>query len=170
MTIKRQVLACFSALVLSSLLFVSACQRPPQANHNEPQAQSAPVSHDLSQDEAAGGHTLRRHVGRSDAELRQRLEREPDISAASAYTDRETAERVVGTVLQEQPAKIERWFGRPGGHPNLVLDYRGDPAHPIGRTLHRGETAAQPCSNAIVVLRWDGDRHYHVLTSYPECR
>jgi hypothetical protein len=39
----------------------------------------------------------------------------------------------------------------------------------MGRTLHRGDTASQPCSNAVVVLRADGDSYY-VLTSYPECR
>jgi hypothetical protein len=61
-------------------------------------------------------------------------------------------------------------LNRPGGHPNLVLDYRGDPSHPIGSTLDRGERVARPCSDAVVVLRWDGDGRYHVLTSYPECR
>jgi hypothetical protein len=149
----------------------AGCQRPPQTRSGDGDgAQNARTSRDLSQDEAAGGHTLRRHVGKSDGELRDRLDREPDISAASTYTDRATAERVVGTVLQEEHSRIERWLDRTRGHPNLVLDYRGDSSHPIGRTLRRGESAPQPCSNAVVVLRWDGGRQYHVLTSYPECR
>ena len=167
---NKQMLGYFSAVLLSGVL--SACQRAPQTNSvHEGRARDIPsVARDLSQDEAAGGHTLRRHVGRSNSELRNRLNHEPDISAASSYTDRETAEHVVGAVIEEAQARIERWLDRPGGHPNLVLDYRGDSSHPIGSTLHRGETAARPCSDAIVVLRWDGDRRYHVLTSYPECR
>lgn len=124
---------------------------------------------DLSQDEAAGGHTLKKHVGRSDEQLDERLRRERRISAASTYTDRDTAERAVGMALQQNDAKIERWLDREGGHPNLVIDYDGYPAHPIGRTLHRGEDATQPCSHAVVVLKWDGKTNYHVLTSYPEC-
>jgi hypothetical protein len=40
---------------------------------------------DLSQDEAAG-HVLRKHAGRTDDELRERLERERNISGASTYT------------------------------------------------------------------------------------
>ena len=52
-------------------------------------------------------------------------------------------------------------------YPNLVLLYDSD--HPIGRTLHRGEDQPEPCSHALVVLKWDGERQYHVLTSYPEC-
>lgn len=168
---KNQMLGCFSALLLSGVL--SACQRAPQTNSDR-EGRAAQdihnVTRDLSEDEAAGGHTLHRHVGRSNSELRDRLNHEPDISAASSYTDREIAEQVVGTVLQEAQPRIERWLNRPGGHPNLVLDYRGDSSHPIGSTLGRGETVARPCSDAIVVLRWDGDRRYHVLTSYPECR
>ena len=63
--------------------------------------------------------------------------------------------------------KIQRWLEREGGHPNLVLDYDSD--HPVGRTIRRGEEQAEPCSHALVVLKWDGERQYHVLTSYPEC-
>src|SRR5690349_23847845 len=39
--------------------------------------------HDLSQDEEAGGHTLKKHVGRTDDQLRERLAHERNISGAS---------------------------------------------------------------------------------------
>jgi hypothetical protein len=160
-------------IALTALLAIPGCERPPQdrsvTEKNAEQLHSA-ARHDLSQDESEGGHTLHRHVGRSDEELRQRLEQEPNISAASTYTDRATAESVVATVLEQQRPRIERWLQRSGGHPNLVLDYDGDPKHPIGRSLRRGATSLEPCSHAVVVLKWDGDREYHVLTSYPECK
>ena len=162
------------AAVLVLVLSFSGCQRPPTDSADAHASSARPYRssprHDLSQDEAAGGHTLSKHVGRTDDELRQRLEREPNITAASTYTDRETAERVVGTVLEQNRDKIARWLSRPGRHPNLVLDYDGDPAHAIGRTLRRGENTPQPCSHAVVILRWRGDSEYYVLTSYPECR
>ena len=82
----------------------------------EPQSLSFPT-HDLSQDEAAGGHTLKKHVGRTDEQLRERLRRERNISAASTYTDLETAERAVGIALEQNQAKIQRWLNREGGHP-----------------------------------------------------
>jgi len=129
-----------------------------------------PVRCDLSQDEAAGGHTLRKHVGRSDEELRQRLHHERNIAAASTWSDRATAERAVGTAIEQNREKIERWLNRQGGHPNLVVDYDGDPSHPIGRTLRRDADQTEPCSHATVVLRWTGPIDYYVLTSYPECR
>jgi hypothetical protein len=159
------------------LAVTSACQ-PPQPEANKTQTRtSAGVTrtasgptHDLSQDEAAGGHSLEKHVGRSDEQLRARLRRERRISAASTYTDRETAERVVGTALRQEQTKIGRWLAREGGHPNLVLDYDGDAAHPIGRTLRRGDDQTAPCSHAVVVLKWTGPTDYYVLTTYPECR
>jgi hypothetical protein len=125
---------------------------------------------DLSRDESAGGHTLRKHVGRTDDQLRERLRRERNISAASTWADRETAERTVGSALEQNREKINRWLSRDGGHANLVIDYDGDPAHPIGRSLRRDAEQPAPCAHATIVLRWMPPNDYYVLTSYPECR
>lgn len=124
----------------------------------------------LEKDEAAGGHTLKKHVGRTDDQLRERLERERNISAASTWTDLPTAEQAVGTAIAQNQDRINRWLDRTGNRPNLVLDYDGDATHPIGRTMRRGEDQSQPCSHAVVVLKWAEDRDYYVLTTYPECR
>lgn len=124
--------------------------------------------HDLSQDEAQGGHTLKKHVGRTDDQLRERLQDEPRISAASTWTDRATAEQAVGAALAQNQDRINRWLDRSGNRPNLVLDYDGD--HALGHSLRRGADQAEPCSHATVVLKWAGDRNYYVLTTYPECR
>jgi len=161
------------ALAMSGLV---SCQ-PPATNgaSSAPSAMAAraeihptgPVR-DLSQDEAAGGHILRKHVGQTDDQLRERLERESRITGASTYTDRPTAEHAVGAAIAQSQDRIERWLNRSGGHPNLVLDY--DSAAPIGRTLNRGESQARPCAHALVVLKYSGPNQYYVLTSYPECR
>jgi hypothetical protein len=124
---------------------------------------------DLSLDEAMGGHTLARHVGKSDAELADRLGRERQISAASTYIDRATAERSVGAALAGGGGKLASWTRRSGRRPNLVLHYVESSRRPIGRSLIRGRQRAVPCTRAIVVLRWDERKdRYYVLTSYPE--
>lgn len=126
---------------------------------------------DLATDERHGGHTLERHVGKSDEELRARLARDTRISAASTYTDRATAERVVGETLAEAASRIARWVAREGRRPNLVLDYTGSREVVIGRSIRRGRDTAEPCTDAVVVLRWNEARgDYYVLTSYPEVR
>ena len=132
------------------------------------QAHPAGSVRDLSQDEAAGGHILRKHVGQTDEQLRQRLDREPRITGASTYTDRPTAEQAVGAAIATSQDRIQRWLGRSGGHANLVLDY--DSASPIGRTINRGESQSRPCAHALVVLKYSGPGQYYILTSYPECR
>ncbi|HET8666471.1 MAG TPA: RNase A-like domain-containing protein [Terriglobales bacterium] len=160
-------------LFIVSLLLL-ACGRPPAnladtigTEQKSAESSSKASPHDLSADEARGGHTLKRHVGRTDDELLERLSGE-HIGAASTYSDRGAAEAVVGAALVQNRDRIRRWLLRKGGHPNLVLDYDSD--RPVGRTLHRGDPQAQPCSHAILVLKYDGLNQYHVLTSYPECR
>lgn len=127
----------------------------------------ANTGYDLARDEARGGHTLARHVGRTDAQLRERLRRE-QISAASTYFDRATAERVVARTLARQRSRVDQWLARKGSRPNLALDYRGDRGETIGRSLTRRSPQTIPCRDAVVVLRWDGNRGFIVLTSYPE--
>ena len=150
-----------------SVSLLTSCQRPPSPA-SQTAGQSPAVSRDLSQDEAAGGHVLRKHVGQTDDQLRQRLQEEPNISGASTYTDRTAAEHAIGAAIAENRPRIQRWLDRPGKHTNLVLDY--DSTTPIGRTLNRGETQPRPCSHALVVLKYGAPGSYHVLTSYPECR
>lgn len=134
-------------------------------------APAAPTSarRDSTWDEAQGGHTLARHVGRTDAQLHDRLRREPNIGAASTWTDRDTAERVIAAALERQAARVRAWSARDGARPNLALDYRGDAVTPLGRSLVRGARNAVPCTDALVVLRWDTRKtRFFVLTAYPE--
>jgi Bacterial CdiA-CT RNAse A domain len=159
---------------MASALFLAAfaCAPPPQSS-TEPRSaanlqQETASRHDLSADEQLGGHTLERHIGRTDAELQERLQRERHISAASTYADRSTAEHAVAEAIQQNQDRIQRWLQHTGGHANLVLDYQGDQL--VGRVLNRGELHSVPCSNAVVVLKWVGPNRFYVLTSYPECR
>jgi hypothetical protein len=124
---------------------------------------------DLSIDESKGGHTLARHVGRTDIELRDRLRREPQISSASTYTDRATAEQTVGAALATAGATLDTWENRTGRRPNLVLHYRTPKRQPVGRSLSRGQQASVPSARVLVVLRWnERGGNFYVLTSYPE--
>ena len=166
------------AIVALSLFALVGCQNPAVLNNSGNAASSAfaPAAsrasggppRDLSQDEAAGGHILRKHVGRTDEQLEERLRHERRITGASTYTDRPTAERAVGSAIAQSQEKITRWVNRSGGHANLVLDY--DSPEPIGRTINRGEDRSHPCSHALVVLKYADPNTYYVLTSYPECR
>ena len=112
--------------------------------------------YDLRRDEQRGGHTLARHVARTDDELRDRLERERNISAASTWTDRATAEAVVGEALAAERERVETWTRRGFPRANLALHYNA--RRVIGRSLRRGDAQTVQCSSAVIVLRgWDGE-------------
>lgn len=172
--------ACRSLRILLALFLASliSCQSPGAANGAsattaaQPQTSSNSLlngpTRDLSQDEEAGGHILRKHVGQTEEDLRERLEREPNITGASTYTDRQTAEHVVGAAIAGSQDRIQDWLHRPGQHQNLVVDYDG--SQPIGRTMNRGEAHSHPCTHALIVLKYADANRYYVLTSYPECR
>ena len=121
---------------------------------------------DLQRDERRGGHTLAKHVGRTDAQLLARLRRE-SISAASTYPDVETAERVVMQALDANATRVQAWIGRHTSKPNLAIHHRARDGLPSGRVLDRGDTASHEARGAVVVLRWR-DEGWYVLTSYPE--
>ena len=115
-------------------------------------AKSPPGSgrYDLSADEERGGHTLKKHVGQTDEALRERLQREQNIAAASTWTDRDTAEETVGEALRINRGKIENWERRGYPRSNLALHFNA--ARVIGRSMRHGE------------------KNFHVLTTYPEAR
>ena len=169
---KRKTRVTFLAIVLvvAGTLFLLLCGKQQPVRHAV-----APVAHvalqadakrDLDRDEARGGHTLERHIGKTDAELRERLESE-SISADSTYADRDMAEMAVAAAIRENSHRIDSWLHRPGGHSNLVLDYDSD--SPVGRSMHQGGTQSFPCSHAVVILKWASPSDYYVLTSYPDC-
>ena len=141
---------------------------PESASHGHDGKRSEPTSgrYDLSRDDERGGHTLTKHVGRSDDELRQRLERERNISAASTWTDRAAAEETVGAALRQEHNRIENWERRGSPRPNLALHF--DAGRVIGRSIRHGDANSSPCTQAVVVLKADGPESFYVLTTYPE--
>jgi CDI toxin RNase A-like protein len=124
--------------------------------------------YDLSRDEQRGGHTLNKHVGRTDDELRQRLEREQNISAASTWTNRDAAEQTVGEALRVNREKIQNWQTRGYPRPNLALHF--DAGKVTGRSMRHGDSRSTPCTSAVIVLKAASPTSFYVLTTYPEAR
>ena len=126
------------------------------------------AQYDLARDEARGGHTLDKHVGRSDQQLRDRLGQERNIAAASTWTNRQIAEETVGQALRAERDKIARWEERGYRRPNLALHF--DAGRVIGRSMRHGDQSSSPATQAVIVLKANGPDSFYVLTSYPEDR
>jgi Bacterial CdiA-CT RNAse A domain len=158
---------------LAGVLLLSGCDqtRPPE-NVQKEEARDARAAkfeadrYDLSADERRGGHTLARHVGRGDEQLRERLASEGNIAAASSWSDQAIAEETVAAALRAEHSRLESWRRRGERRPNLALHF--DAGRVIGRSLRRGSAEPVNCTNAVVVIRADGPEGFYVLTSYPE--
>jgi Bacterial CdiA-CT RNAse A domain len=140
----------------------SSARSGPNGSHDDV------ARYDLARDEERGGHTLDKHVGRSDEELRERLDRERNISAASTWTNREVAEETVAQALRAEHDKIARWEQR--GYPRANLALHFDAGRVIGRSMRHGDENSSPAAPAVIVLKADGPSSFYVLTSYPEDR
>jgi hypothetical protein len=166
----------FLFFLLAGLLAVSGCgsgQSPEDKQEDRwpkvaAEFPASSAGYDLGRDKRRGGHTLARHVARTDDELRERLGRERNISTASTWTDRATAEAVVGEALATERGRVESWTRRGFPRANLALHYNA--GRVIGRSLRRGDSRTVDCSNAVIVLRADGPESFYVLTTYPEAR
>lgn len=174
--IRRVTFRSWLSVMWAVVLLIGCGQAPApdSAARGKQESQRLPVSsttvvgdrYDLGRDEERGGHTLKKHVGRSDEQLEERLRRERNISAASTWTDRETAEATVAEALRADRGRIESWMRRGYPRANLAVHYNA--GKPIGRSLRRGDSQIVNCTSAVIVLRADGPDSFYVLTTYPE--
>ncbi|MGD1414300.1 ribonuclease YeeF family protein [Bacillus stercoris] len=121
----------------------------------------------LAAHETKGGHLIERHVGKTDEELIQRLDKSKmsnkKISGSSSFKDRATAERVANSALTNNKVKIEKWLNSDVKKP-LVLSYKGNEV--LGRGIPKGEDTITDLTNAKIILKKNKDGSF-ILTGYP---
>jgi len=124
----------------------------------------------LGSDEAAGGHTIRLHVGQSVGKLRDRLRDEPDLTVASSFYRASDADRAIGT-LKGNPRvrlQIDEWL-RSGTTGQLAVS--ADLGKNVGRVLTRDIAKPEDTSFVKAFLVRDGSENgYHVRTAFPTVR
>lgn len=170
--LRRAQAGARTMLVLLACIFsASGCGQnsaPVSSNHQEKSREPVAPRYDLAYDEERGGHTLRKHVAQTDEQLAARLRHERNISAASTWTNVETAEETVAEALASNRERVDSWIRRGYPRPNLAL--HDEAGRVIGRSLGRGAERPVECTSAVVVLRADGSDTFYVLTTYPEAR
>jgi len=119
----------------------------------------------LQAHEAAGGHLIQRHVGQTDTDLVARLNAQPNISAASSFPNRATAETAVSSALDANSNRINGFLT--GSRNRLVLDH--DTGSVIGSVVQRGSTTPVSTTNVRVVLQRDASMPtgYRIVTGFP---
>lgn len=112
--------------------------------------------------EAAGGHLLARHLGKTEADLTARLASQPRLGAASTFASRSEAEAAMSSVLSTNASQVNAWTSA-GAQGRLVVDgvFNG------GIVLQRGAAAASPGTGARAVLEGTGGGSWRIITGYP---
>lgn len=112
-----------------------------------------------------GGHTLYKHVGKTEAELRARLAAEPGKLRVSSFANRQVAEWAISQVTRANASKITNW-ARSRSSSELLLKQRVGQV--VGTVLERGTQKAVAGTSVFVILkcqRYNG-MPYYVLTAY----
>jgi hypothetical protein len=135
-------------------------------------AEAAPVAAcadavDLTAEEAAGGHTIAKHIGKTEAELRLRLSQEPRITAASSFRNLTEAEQFVSQALQRNSVAIEGWAQTARAGDVRAFVYNAGKA--VGQGVVRSTGKMQTMTSLRVVLQKTqiANKIYFVLTTYP---
>jgi hypothetical protein len=117
---------------------------------------------------AAKGHTIQKHVGKTDTYLRRRLENE-SIPAASTFINMREAEEAIRNVLHERGDLIQAWLD--AGRSNRKAFYANSNDF-VGRIIERGSVDSQPANGTRIILVRDQESDYGfmLLTAYPEIR
>lgn len=117
-----------------------------------------------------GGHTIERHVGRSDTYLRRRLEKRrgsESLSAASTFANLRQAEQFIGETLRRNASSIWRWLHSRSRHP-LAVSARF--SEPTGRVMLPQTKVAEAAHGVRVLLLKDASapQGFRIKTAFPE--
>lgn len=118
---------------------------------------------DLQSIEGHDGHTLSRHVGKSDEQIRDRaLRTHHDVSC---FNDAAAAQSSVDEAFAENQSRIGRWLA--AGRGNLALHVHLD--HTVGRIFRFDRLRWETSPNADVILerRPQMAQGFTVITAFP---
>ena len=119
----------------------------------------------LQQQEDLGGHTIARHVDKTDQQLVERLRADSRITAASTYPDQATAQTNIEAALAASRAQINNWANE--AEEGAVRAYDFNAGHTVGRVALRppGQSNIIDSSKLRAVMKKTRGGCY-LLTSY----
>jgi hypothetical protein len=119
------------------------------------------ATRDLIGDEVKGGHTIEAHVGKSQEDLVDRLDKDPELRVTSTHRNLPEAREVTQQVIDLNRDQINSWITNPMTAKRLVMSVSRPITSsryvPIGIVVRRGERIAVPGNGARVVLEKRSD-------------
>ncbi|MBB5419097.1 hypothetical protein OKW33_000249 [Paraburkholderia atlantica] len=119
--------------------------------------------HEAKAGSRIGGHTLLKHVGRTEAQLRERLRLEPTKRVVSSFVNLEEAEWAISETMRANALLIKAWTKAP----REPLRLKKDVGRKVGYALIRKTDALVDSSKVWVVLKYEtyNGMPYYILTA-----
>jgi len=113
-----------------------------------------------------GGHTIAKHVGKSEVELRARLAAEPRRQFVSTFKSLDCAERVIYRALRSNKSAIEAWAKV--ARTNETREFFFTAGETLGSVLVRATNEVYSANTVCVVLKMQSynGKLYYILTTY----
>ena len=126
------------------------------------------LEHEAAAGSRLGGHTLLKHIGKTEAELRARLLAQPGIPAASTFKSLEIAERTLYQAIRANRVGIEAWARTAA--PGARQAFLHTAASPVGQGVVRTSNSLVQMSKVRFVLKMEQykGKLYYILTAFPE--
>ncbi|MBE7105028.1 hypothetical protein FT637_18840 [Bacillus cereus] len=168
----KRLSSLFLSSLLALMLILSGCAGKEQKTEKPKEDHSTSVEKisDNILDEMEGppknGHTIERHVGKTEEELKKRLSTDK-VSAASTYYDKETATKAVKDSLKQHDKEIQDWL-KNSKEARLVLNTTH--SFPVGKTvIKKNMNVKDKLVKTVTVLARDksGNLGFKIITSYP---
>jgi hypothetical protein len=126
------------------------------------------AEHEAGAGGQVGGHTIAKHVAKTEEDLRARLLAEPRRQLVATFDSLPVAERVLYQALRANKAAIETWAR--GARPRETRAFFFTANGAVGSILARATNQLQRSSKVRVVLRLQdyNGKLYYILTAFPD--
>jgi hypothetical protein len=115
-----------------------------------------------------GGHTIAKHIGKTEAELRARLVAQKWVPTASSFKSLDVAERVIYQALRSNRSAIEAWAKTAAPGAKTPFFYWAGEV--VGHGVVRATGIFEKMTRVRVVLKMEAykGKLYYILTAFPE--
>ncbi|WP_161969195.1 RNase A-like domain-containing protein, partial [Entomohabitans teleogrylli] len=113
-----------------------------------------------------GGHTIQKHVGKSDAQLLARFENEPNLSASSTFFNQTAADKAIGNGIAANKGQLAEWLA--GDQSRLILQHTEK--FTVGKVIQKSDGSSYFSKKITIVIDRDPamPNGYRVHTAYPK--
>ena len=122
----------------------------------------------LAAHEAQGGHLIEKHIGRTEAQLRERLEAEPHIPIASTFPNQTVAEATISSVMDRNKELIDDFMR--GNARRLVITQPMSAPVGVGVVRRSGELESLSVVKLILQRTNESPSGYTIFTGYASDR